>query len=49
MITYALNGIMVSDAYVESHIKRFFTEKYLDYKKKQIYAPQQARPNKFFG
>lgn len=49
LITYAVNGLMVSDNFIENNLKHFFSDKYLDYKKKPLYAPVQPKPTHFFG
>lgn len=49
VINYALNGIMVSDTYIESTLSKYFSDKYLDYQRKPVYAPPSKKPTKFFG
>ncbi|CAK86867.1 unnamed protein product (macronuclear) [Paramecium tetraurelia] len=49
IITYTLNGVIVSDQYIETNLKKYFTDKYLDYTKKTAPPPQYVKPTKFFG
>ncbi|CAD8132778.1 unnamed protein product [Paramecium pentaurelia] len=49
IITFTLNGVIVSDQYIESNLKKYFTDKFLDYTKKTAPPPQYVKPTKFFG
>ncbi|CAD8103551.1 unnamed protein product [Paramecium sonneborni] len=49
IITFTLNGVIVSDQYIETNLKKYFTDKFLDYTKKTVPTPQYVKPTKFFG
>ncbi|CAK95006.1 unnamed protein product (macronuclear) [Paramecium tetraurelia] len=49
IITFTLNGVIVSDQYIETTLNKYFIDKFLDCTKKTAPAPQYIKPTKFFG
>jgi hypothetical protein len=40
---------MVSDAFIETNFKKYFSDKFLDYTKKIVHVPPYTKPTNFFG
>lgn len=40
---------MVSDAFIETNFKKYFSDKLLDYTKKIVHVPPYTKPTNFFG
>ncbi|KAM3131267.1 hypothetical protein pb186bvf_016585 [Paramecium bursaria] len=49
ILIYTVNGIMVSDTFLETCIGKFFQPHFFDYTKKIVYVPPYQKPTKFFG
>lgn len=49
VIIFTLNGFMVSDAFIETNFKKYFSDKFLDYTKKIVHVPPYTKPTNFFG